>query len=112
MVKDRKKQFLNINADVVAGEVAQALKAEKLILLTDVSGINDSKNNLISSISLGKGQKLLHEKFIQGGMAPKLLAALNAKRNGVKSAHIIDGRVPHAVLLEVLTEEGVGTMIS
>ena len=110
--QDRKKQFLNINADVVAGEVAQALKAEKLILLTDVSGINDSKNNLISSISLGKGQKLLHEKFIQGGMAPKLLAALNAKRNGVKSAHIIDGRVPHAVLLEVLTEEGVGTMIS
>ena len=106
------KQFLNINADVVAGEVAQALKAEKLILLTDVSGINDSKNNLISSISLVKGQKLLHEKFIQGGMEPKLLAALNAKRNGVKSAHIIDGRVPHAVLLEVLTEEGVGTMIS
>ena len=89
---------------------------EKSILLFDkvVVGIakNDSKNNLISSISLGKGQKLLHEKFIQGGMAPKLLAALNAKRNGVKSAHIIDGRVPHAVLLEVLTEEGVGTMIS
>ena len=110
--QDRKKQFLNINADVVAGEVAQALEAEKLILLTDVSGINDSKNNLISSISLVKGQKLLHEKFIQGGMEPKLLAALNAKRNGVKSAHIIDGRVPHAGLLEVLTEEGVGTMIS
>ena len=65
--QNRKKQFLNINADVVAGEVAQALKAEKLILLTDVSGINDSKNNLISSISLGKGQKLLHEKLHSEG---------------------------------------------
>jgi len=103
---------LNINADVVAGEVAQSLKAEKLILLTDVKGIGDSENKLISKISLKKGQKVLKEKFIKGGMTPKLTAALEAKKSGVKSCHIIDGRVPHAVLLEVLTEEGVGTMIS
>lgn len=104
--------YLNINADAVAGEVAISLKAEKLILLTDVKGIGNSNNDLISKISLSKGQKLLNEKFIKGGMKPKLTAALDAKKNGVKSSHIIDGRVPHAVLLEVLTEEGVGTMIS
>ena len=104
--------YLNINADAVAGEVAISLKAEKLILLTDVKGIGNSNNDLISKISLSKGQKLLNEKFIKGGMMPKLKAALDAKKNGVKSCHIIDGRVPHAVLLEVLTEEGVGTMIS
>ena len=104
--------YLNINADIVAGEVAQALKAEKLILLTDVKGIGDSENKLISNISLQKGEKLLKEEFIKGGMMPKLTSALEAKRRGVKSCHIIDGRVPHAVLLEVLTEEGVGTMIS
>ena len=109
---NRKNDFLNINADSVAGKVAQALRAEKLILLTDVKGIGDSKNDLISKISLIKGQKLLKEDFIKGGMTPKLSAALEAKKNGVKSSHIIDGRVPHAVLLEVLTEEGVGTMIS
>ena len=109
---NRKNDFLNINADSVAGKVAQSLRAEKLILLTDVKGIGDSKNDLISKISLRKGQKLLKEDFIKGGMTPKLSAALEAKKNGVKSSHIIDGRVPHAVLLEVLTEEGVGTMIS
>ena len=109
---NRKKDFLNINADSVAGKVAQALRAEKLILLTDVKGVGDSKNDLISKISLRKGQELLKEDFIKGGMTPKLSAALEAKKNGVKSSHIIDGRVPHAVLLEVLTEEGVGTMIS
>ena len=110
--KSQNNDYWNINADVVAGEVAQSLKAEKLILLTDVKGIGDSENKLISKISLKKGQKVLKEKFIKGGMTPKLTAALEAKKNGVKSCHIIDGRVPHAVLLEVLTEEGVGTMIS
>ena len=110
--KSKNNGYLNINADVVAGEIAQSLKAEKLILLTDVKGIGDSENNLISKISLKNGQKILKEKFITGGMTPKLTAALDAKKRGVKSCHIIDGRVPHAVLLEVLTEEGVGTMIS
>ena len=102
----------NINADEVAGEVAKSLKAEKLILLTDVRGIQDSENQLISKITSKQGKKVLKEKFIKGGMTPKLMAALEAKDAGVKSCHIIDGRVPHAVLLEVLTEEGVGTMIS
>ena len=110
--KSKNNDYWNINADVVAGEVAQSLKAEKLILLTDVKGIGDSENKLISKISPKKGQKILKEKFIKGGMTPKLTSALDAKKNGVKSCHIIDGRVPHAVLLEVLTEEGVGTMIS
>ena len=110
--KSKNNDYWNINADVVAGEVAQSLKAEKLILLTDVKGIGDSENKLISKISPKKGQKILKEKFIKGGMTPKLTSALNAKKNGVRSCHIIDGRVPHAVLLEVLTEEGVGTMIS
>ena len=110
--KSKNNGYLNINADVVAGEIAQSLKAEKLILLTDVKGIGDSENNLISKISLRNGQRILKEEFITGGMTPKLTAALDAKKRGVKSCHIIDGRVPHAVLLEVLTEEGVGTMIS
>ena len=110
--KSKNNDYWNINADVVAGEIAQSLKAEKLILLTDVKGIGDSENKLISKISPKKGQKILKEKFIKGGMTPKLTSALDAKKNGVRSCHIIDGRVPHAVLLEVLTEEGVGTMIS
>ena len=110
--KSKNNDYWNINADVVAGEIAQSLKAEKLILLTDVKGIGDSENKLISKISQKKGQKILKEKFIKGGMTPKLTSALDAKKNGVRSCHIIDGRVPHAVLLEVLTEEGVGTMIS
>ncbi len=104
--------FLNINGDVVAGKVAESLKAEKLILLTDIKGILDKNNQLISKISPSKGNQLIKNNIIKGGMTPKLIAALEAKKNGVKSCHIIDGRLPHAVLLEVLTAEGVGTMIS
>ena len=104
--------YLNINADVVAGKVAESLKAEKLILLTDIKGILDDNKQIISKISANKGRKLIKDNIIKGGMTPKLLAALEAKKNGVKSCHIIDGRLPHAVLLEVLTAEGVGTMIS
>ena len=103
--------FLNINADVVAGKVAESLKAEKLILLTDIKGILEN-NKIISKISAHKGRQLINNNIIQGGMTPKVLAALEAKKNGVRSCHIIDGRLPHAVLLEVLTAEGVGTMIS
>ncbi len=109
---NKKGDFLNINADVVAGKVAERLKAEKLILLTDIKGILDPKNKLISKISPLRGRRLIKDNIIKGGMTPKLIAALEAKRNGVKSCHIIDGRLPHAVLLEVLTAEGVGTMIS
>ena len=109
---NKQGNFLNINADVVAGKVAESLKAEKLILLTDIKGILDNDRRLISKISSRKGRQLIGDNTIQGGMTPKLIAALEAKRNGVKSCHIIDGRLPHAVLLEVLTAEGVGTMIS
>ena len=108
---DKQGNYLNINADVVAGKIAESLKAEKLILLTDIKGILNKKQ-LISRISAHKGRQLINSNIIQGGMAPKLIAALEAKKNGVKSCHIIDGRIPHAVLLEVLTAEGVGTMIS
>ena len=104
--------FLNINADVVAGKVAESLTAEKLILLTDIKGILGNNNKIISKISAHKGMQLIKKNIIQGGMTPKLIAALDAKKKGVKSCHIIDGRLPHAVLLEVLTAEGVGTMIS
>ena len=108
---NKQGSYLNINADVVAGKVAESLKAEKLILLTDIKGILNNKQ-LISRISARKGRQLINSNIIQGGMAPKLISALEAKKNGVKSCHIIDGRLPHAVLLEVLTAEGVGTMIS
>tara|TARA_Y100000746_G_scaffold197041_1_gene179543 strand:+ start:241 stop:1104 length:864 start_codon:yes stop_codon:yes gene_type:complete len=109
---NKQGNFLNINADVVAGKIAESLAAEKLILLTDIKGILGNNNKIISKISAHKGMQLIKKNIIQGGMTPKLIAALEAKKKGVKSCHIIDGRLPHAVLLEVLTAEGVGTMIS
>lgn len=105
-------QCLNVNADEVAGKISEQLKAEKLILLTDVKGISDEKNKLLSKVTNAKANKILKNGIVKGGMTPKLLSALSATKNGVKSAHIIDGRIPHAVLLEVLTKEGVGTLIS
>ena len=109
---DRRGICLNINADVVAGRVAEFLKAEKLILLTDVAGIVDNTGSLISKITTKKAQKFLMNDIVKGGMKPKLSSALKAISKGVKSVQIIDGRLPHAVLLEVLTVEGVGTLIS
>ena len=109
---DIKSQYLNINADSVAGKVAESLSAEKLILLTDVKGITDKKGKLLSKISSAKANKILKNGIVKGGMAPKLIAAVEAAKSGVSSAHIIDGRVPHAVMLEILTKEGVGTLIS
>jgi len=109
---DSNLQSLNINADVVAGRVAQALKAEKLILLTDVKGINDKNGKILSKVSPTKANKILKNGIVNGGMTPKLLAAVESTKGGVKSAHIIDGRIPHALMLEILTKEGVGTLIS
>ena len=102
----------NINADLVAGKLAEALQAEKLILLTDVEGIKDKSGNLISKVAARQVHALIEDGTISGGMLPKVNCALSAVTNGVNSAQIIDGRVAHAVLLEVLTTEGVGTMIS
>lgn len=109
---DEKGQSLNINADLVAGAVAEALKAEKLVLLTDVEGVKDQKGNLLSTLKTGEACRLMEEGVISGGMIPKVECVLKALASGVKSAHIIDGRVEHAVLLEIFTDRGVGTVIS
>mgnify|MGYP001616553003 CR=1 FL=1 len=102
----------NINADTVAGRVASALKAEKLILLTDVQGVLDKNKKLISTLSLSAARGLITKKVAVGGMIPKLQCCMEAVASGVSAAHIIDGRVEHAVLLEVFTDAGVGTAIS
>lgn len=102
----------NINADLVAGKVAEALKAEKLILLTNIPGVMDKDKNVLTGLSTQDIDDLIADGTIYGGMLPKIACALDAVKGGVISAHIIDGRVPHATLLEVLTDEGMGTLIS
>jgi len=104
-------QSYNINADLVAGKLATALMAEKLILLTNTAGVLDQDNNLLTGLSAEKVDELIATGIIHGGMLPKIQCALDAVRSGVNNAQIIDGRVEHAVLLEVLTTEGVGTLI-
>ncbi len=101
----------NINADLVAGKVAGALRAEKLMLLTDVEGILDADGKLLSTIRQGEAPDLVERKVIRGGMIPKLQCALDALAEGVNKVHIVDGRVQHAVLLEIFTRGGVGTEI-
>jgi acetylglutamate kinase len=101
----------NINADVVAGKLAITLKAEKLILLTNTSGVLDKQGKVLTGLSVKEVNALIGDGTISGGMLPKVNYALDAVLSGVKSAHIIDGRVEHAVLLEVFTNEGVGTLI-
>jgi len=102
----------NINADLVAGKLAEELDAEKLILLTDVPGLNDKDGKLLSGLDAAEVDLLIENETITGGMLPKIHCALSAINNGVETAHIIDGRVAHALMLEVLTDEGVGTLIS
>lgn len=102
----------NINADLVAGKLAEKLSAEKLILLTNVEGLQDKQGNLMTGLSSDEVDQLISDGTITGGMLPKINCALSAVKHGVTSSHIIDGRVAHAVLLEVLTDEGVGTLIS
>lgn len=102
----------NINADLVAGKVASALKAEKLLLLTNVRGILDKQGNVLTGLSLQQVDALIADGTIYGGMLPKIQGALDAVADGAKSAHIIDGRIAHAVLLEIFTDRGIGTLIS
>lgn len=102
----------NINADLVAGKVAEALKAEKLILLTNIPGVMDKEKNVLTGLTTKDVDALIADGTIYGGMLPKIACALDAVKGGVQSAHIIDGRVPHACLLEVFTDEGMGTLIS
>lgn len=104
-------ETLNINADLVASKIAISLKAKKLILLTDVPGVLNEEGRLIPSITLEDAKRLLDNDLIKGGMLPKLKGAIDAVENGVEKAHIIDGRLPHAVLLEVFTARGIGTEI-
>jgi acetylglutamate kinase len=101
----------NINADVVAGKLAITLRAEKLMLLTNTTGVLDKEGKLLTGLTVGKVNTLIADGTIHGGMLPKVNYALDAVNSGVKSAHIIDGRVEHAVLLEVFTDQGVGTLI-
>ncbi len=101
----------NINADLVAGKLAITLQAEKLVLLTNTSGVLDKEGRVLTGLTGGRVQALIADGTISGGMLPKVACALDAVQNGVRTAHIIDGRVPHAVLLEVLTDEGIGTLI-
>jgi acetylglutamate kinase len=101
----------NINADVVAGKLATVLKAEKLLLLTNTRGVLDKSGNLLTDLTAREIDALFADGTISGGMLPKISGALDAARSGVNSVHIIDGRVPHSLLLEILTEQAYGTMI-
>ncbi len=106
-----KGETYNINADIVAGEVAAALKAEKLLLLTDVAGVLDANKNLIHTMTDQDALSLIDDGTVEGGMFPKVKCCLKALRGGVKKAHIIDGRLKHAILLEMFTDTGIGTEI-
>ena len=101
----------NINADLVAGKLAEVLKAEKLVLLTNTPGVLDEQGRLLTGVTPREIDAMVANGTLSGGMLPKIASALDAARSGVKSVHIIDGRVPHALLLEILTDQGVGTLI-
>ena len=104
-------EVYNINADLVAGKVAAALQAEKFILLTDVEGVLNNEKHLISTMDAEMAERFIREGTVGGGMIPKVRCCLDALREGVKKTHIIDGRVKHAILLEIFTDEGIGTQI-
>ena len=108
---DRAGHTFNINADLVAGAIAGALEAEKLLVLTDVKGIRDAKGRHVSTLSRKDMQRMVKKGTISAGMLPKVHACLMALDGGVQKAHIIDGRMPHAILLEVFTDKGIGTEI-
>jgi acetylglutamate kinase len=109
---DAQGKSLNVNADTVAGKVAEAISARKFMLLTDIEGVRDTDGEVASSLSAAKIDALKQEGVIEGGMIPKVDCALSALAGGVRKVHIIDGRVRHAVLLEIFTDEGIGTEIT
>ncbi|WKD49782.1 acetylglutamate kinase [Microbulbifer spongiae] len=109
---DRNGISYNINADLVAGKIAECLKAEKLMLLTNVAGLKDKQGKVLTGLASPQVQSLIDDGTIYGGMLPKIACALDAIKAGVNSAHIIDGRIPNAVLLEIFTDSGVGTLIT
>lgn len=101
----------NVNADLVAGAIAGSMKAEKLIYLSDVEGVKDVEGKLISTLNIEHIDELIEKEVIKGGMIPKVKSARKALREGVKKVHIIDGRVPHSLIIELFTDEGLGTQI-
>ncbi|MCK8601300.1 acetylglutamate kinase [Desulfoferrobacter suflitae] len=101
----------NINADLVAGRIASALQAKKLLLMTDVQGVMDAQGELISSLTIAEAADLIQDEVLRGGMIPKVQCAIDAVQGGAEKVHIIDGRVPHAILLEIFTDAGIGTQI-
>ena len=109
---DESGQSYNINADLVAGKIAEVLSAEKLIMLTNTEGLLDKNGKVLTGVSVEEVDNLIKKGTIHGGMLPKIRSALDAVHAGVQTSHIIDGRVKHAVLLEILTDEGVGTLIN
>jgi acetylglutamate kinase len=108
---DASGQTFNINADVVAGKIAEALRAEKLVLLTDIEGVKTKDGELIPTLTTDDAELLIADGTIRGGMIPKIECCMEALRGGVQQAHVIDGRVRHALLLEILTNQGVGTEV-
>ncbi|AWI52321.1 acetylglutamate kinase [Aquabacterium olei] len=106
-----KNESYNINADLVASKLAEVLKAEKLMLLTNIKGVLDKEGNLLTDLTARRIDELIADGTISGGMIPKIAGALDAAKSGVNAVHIVDGRVPHAMLLEILTESAYGTMI-
>jgi len=111
MGKDDKGQVYNINADTAAGTVANKIKAERLLLMTDVPGVNDKNGKLISKLTIAEAEELIKNETITGGMIPKIKTCISAIKGGVKGVVIIDGRKPHAVLFELCSNEGAGTLI-
>jgi acetylglutamate kinase len=109
---DRQGNSYNINADLVAGKLAEVMQAEKLMLLTNVAGLLDRGGDILTGLTTAEVDSLIADGTISGGMLPKIGCALDAVKSGVASSHIIDGRVPHAVLLEIFTNEGIGTLIT
>jgi acetylglutamate kinase len=107
-----KGETYNINADTVAGAVAGALNAERLVLLTDVEGVLDKDKKLVPRLTVREARDLIADGTISGGMIPKIQTAINAVEAGVKAAVILDGRIPHVLLLELFTEHGAGTLIT
>jgi len=111
---DDKGDIFNLNADMVAGDIAAAIGAKKLIMITDVDGIMkniEDPSTLFKKLTISEAEELIKEGMISGGMIPKVEACINALKKGVESVHIINGKIPHSILLEIFTEEGIGTMI-
>ena len=111
---DKEGEVFNLNADIVAGDIAAAIGAKKLIMITDVDGVMEDINDpstLFKKLTVSEAEELIREGVISGGMIPKVKACISALKKGVESVHIINGRIPHSILLELFTEEGIGTMI-